>query len=64
MKKIFTLIIATLLICCLFVGCGGPSQYEQDLDSGMDKFSQGDYGSMSDGEKQAVSNFLEWESEQ
>lgn len=57
--------VAIFLILVLFVfpkACsGGNSQYDRDLDSGMDKMISGD--EMSDGERDAVNDFLEWQSE-
>lgn len=58
-------IIAVILIILVLFGllgsCGdGGSKYEDDLNSGWDKFSNGNYGDMSDDEKEAVNNFLEW----
>ena len=65
-KLIYGIIVILLLFA--FAGCigscGGSSQYEQDLDNGLNKFSQGDYDDMTDGEKEAVGNFLDWQSEQ
>lgn len=40
-------------------GCGSSS-YEDDLRSGFDKFGNGDFDDMTDSERKAVNDFLEW----
>ena len=47
------------VIMLLLTACG-ESQYDKDLNSGYSKFKNGDIGSMSDGERDAVNDFLEW----
>lgn len=57
------------LIIILMIGligsCGGESEssYERDVRSGFDKWSSGDYGSMTKSERKAVDNFLKWSNE-
>lgn len=60
---LLTLIIS---IVVLFGSCTSTSssRYEDNLDSGMDKFINGDYDSATDEEKDAVDGFLDWQSEQ
>ena len=62
-KKIFVLLSVVLVMSGVLCACGSSS-YEDDLNSGMDKMINGDSGSMSDGERNAVNGFLEWESKQ
>lgn len=57
---IFLLIIGLL---ALFGYCSGPTQYEKDYKNGIDKFNHGDFDSMTDGEKNAVDNYLKWSDE-
>ncbi len=57
---IFVIIIAVL---ALIGSCSGESQYDKDYKSGIDKFNHGDFGSMTDGEKNAVDNYLNWSDE-
>lgn len=64
MKK--KLLCATLIsVITLSMGCvdDGPSTYEKNLDSGMEKFTSGNYDSMTAAEKDAVDDFLEWQDE-
>lgn len=58
MKKI-AYVIMVFAIMLLLTACG-ESQYDKDLNSGFSKFKSGDIGSMSDGERDAVNDFLEW----
>ncbi len=53
--------IVIIVLVVLIGSCsGGGSSYERDARSGFDKWTSGDYDSMSDGERKAVNNFLEW----
>lgn len=67
MKK-KTIILGMMLLMtsgfCL-VGCGGSgsSTYEENSRNGIEKFSNGDFDSMTEEEKDAVDDFLEWQSE-
>lgn len=60
------LLIIIISIVALFWSCTSTSssRYEDNLDSGMDKFINGDYDSATDEEKDAVDGFLDWQSEQ
>lgn len=62
------LVLLTIIISivALFWSCtsSSSSRYEDNLDSGMDKFINGDYDSATDEEKDAVDDFLDWQSEQ
>lgn len=62
-KKIVVLLGVALAMCSMLCACGSSS-LEQDLDSGWDKVINGDTDSMTDGERNAVNGFLEWESKQ
>lgn len=59
-SKCLSLAFIVAMLCAMLTACDGGSKYEDDLNSGWDKFSNGDYGSMTDDEKEAVDNFLEW----
>lgn len=63
MKKKVIYLMLMLSMVTVLMGCGGSSTYENNLNSGMDKFTSGDYNDMSDDEKAAVNDFLEWQSE-
>lgn len=52
--------IAIVLLLCL---CGGKSDYEKNARSGFDKWSSGDYNSMTQDEKKAVNDYLKWSNE-
>ena len=55
-------IVAVLVVVFLLLGsCGGESQYEKDSRSGFNKWTSGDYDSMTNGEKDAVEDFLNWQ---
>ena len=56
MKKLLILltIIATLSLC----SCGGTSQYDKDLISGIQKMKSGE--KMTEGEKNATNDFLDY----
>ena len=57
-------IVIVLLVLSLLGSCGGgESDYEQDVRNGFEKWSSGDYDSMSDSEREAVNDFLEWSNE-
>lgn len=64
MKKRILVLLSIMLVMCSFLCACGSSSYEDDLDSGWDKVISGDTGSMTDGERNAVEGFLEWESKQ
>lgn len=59
-KKVIAIISLALL---MFVVACGDNSYENDVRSGFDKWSSGDYDSMTDGERKAVDDFLEWSNE-
>lgn len=64
MKKKVIYLMLVLSTVTVLMGCGGGSStYESNLNSGMEKFTSGDYNDMSEGEKEAVNDFLEWQSE-
>ena len=53
--------IVIIVLVVVIGSCrAGGSSYERDARSGFDKWTSGDYDSMSDGERKAVNNFLEW----
>lgn len=54
------IVVVVLLVALLGSCSGGTSDYENDLRSGWDKWSNGNYESMSDDEKGAVDDFLRW----
>lgn len=56
------IIFLVILLLFVFIGSCGDSEssYERDVRSGFDKWSSGDYNSMTKDEKEAVNNFLEW----
>ena len=56
-------ILVIIIVVVLLGSCGGESQYEKDSRSGFDKWTSGDFDSMTDGEKKAVNDFLEWANE-
>ena len=60
-----SILVIALCIMGLLGSCGEdrPSTYEKNLDSGWGKWSTGDYGSMTDDEKDAVEDFLNWADE-
>lgn len=71
--KLFLVFFIPILICSfggiamLLNGTSSSTKhkdYEDNLDSGMDKFINGDYDSATDEEKDAVDDFLDWQSEQ
>ena len=57
MKKMILLltVIATLSLC----SCGGTSQYDKDLNYGIQKMKSG--GKMTEGERKATNDFLEYQ---
>ena len=57
MKQLLILltIIATLSLC----SCGGTSQYDKDLNSGIQKMKSGE--KMTEGEKNATNDFLDYQ---
>ena len=57
-KKLTTILII-LTFAVLMTACGTSSS-EKDLRSGFDKWSNGDYNSMTNSEKRLVNDFLEW----
>ena len=60
------LVAIILIVMALLGSCTGddePSTYEKNLNSGWEKWSTGDYGSMNDDEREAVDNFLKWADE-
>lgn len=65
MNKQRRLIIVLMIVVFLAIlgSCSGESQYDKDYKSGIDKFNHGDFGSMTDGEKNAVDNYLKWSEE-
>ena len=62
MKKFVLLLSAFSLLTLMLTGCT-ETQYEKDSKSGFEKFSSGDVDSMTDGEREAVNDFLEWANE-
>lgn len=57
----WAVVIIIIALLALIGSCsGGESSYERDARSGFDKWTSGDYDSMSDGERKAVNDFLEW----
>lgn len=66
--KIILVIIGVLFIFSLFGSCsdscssGGRSKYEEDLDSGLDKFYRGE--KMNEDEYKAVKDYNEWQNKQ
>lgn len=59
MKKI-AYVIMVFVIMLLLTGLPENLNTTKDLNSGYSKFKNGDIGSMSDGERDAVNDFLEW----
>ena len=57
-------VLLLLVLCALTSSNFSSPSYEDNLDSGMDKFTNGDYDSATDEEKDAVDDFLDWQSEQ
>ena len=60
MKKvcIAILLISSLMLC----SCGGKSKYDRDLESGINKMKSGQ--KMTESEKKATNDFLDWQSKQ
>lgn len=56
---LLTFAILTITMC----GCGGESSYEKNARSGFNKWSNGDFDSMTYDEKKAVNDFLKWSNE-
>lgn len=50
--------IIIVILILLISSCGEDEP--SNLETGWDKWSHGDYDSMSDGEKDAVQDFLNW----
>lgn len=64
MKKKFVLLLSAFtLFTLMLTGCT-ETQYEKDSNSGFEKFSNGDFDSMTDREREAVNDFLEWQAKQ
>ena len=63
MRKKLLVVFSAVLVILSLCACGS-SQYDRDLDSGLDKFTSGNGGSMSKSEKRAVNDFLEWQAKQ
>ena len=57
MAKVFLLFCVVVIISGLLVLCGGPSQYESDYDSMLNKT----YDQMTDSEKSIFEDKLDWE---
>jgi len=64
-KWITIMVIVAIILILGACGnaCSAESDYERDMRSGFDKWTSGDYGSMSGSEKDAVNDFLEWSNE-
>lgn len=58
-NKSFITLLLIFLLSLLLCSCGTSSS-ERDLRSGFDKWSSGDYDSMTNSEKRLVNDFLEW----
>jgi len=58
--KLALLLSALVLLLFVLTGCA-ETQYEKDSKSGFKKFSSGQFSSMTEGEKKAVNDFLEWQ---
>lgn len=57
-KTLFTILLLGTMIFAL-TGCG-ESDYEKASRSGFEKFTNGDFDDMTDLEREAVNDFLEW----
>ena len=58
-SQIFITLLLVLSLSLLLCSCG-ESSAERDMRSGFDKWSSGDFDSMTDSERRAVNDFLEW----
>lgn len=56
-QKLFLLMVAVMLLLSL---CGCTDSYEKTAESAYDKFSSGDFDSMTDAEKAHIDGFLDW----
>ena len=61
MKKIVLFVVAVFL-CLTVCSCGGKSKYDRDLESGVNKMKSGER--MTESEKKATNDFLDWQSKQ
>ena len=55
----FVLII--YMVCCGGGCSSGKSQYDRDLENGIDKLYNGRINEMTEGERQAANDFIEWQ---
>ena len=61
------IIMIGLALIINFVCCGGgctgsyKSQYDRDLENGIDKLYNGRYNEMTEGERRAANDFIEWQ---
>lgn len=60
--------VITIFIVFMLLGLMGScsdseSSYERDFNSGYDKWTSGEFDSMTDSEKRAVEDFIEWSNE-
>lgn len=58
-SKIFITLLLILSLSLLMCSCGESSS-ERDMRSGFNKWSSGDFDSMTDSERRLVNDFLEW----
>ena len=62
---VFLLIIGLVVYMCCCGGCDtGPSQYDRDLENGINKVVNGRSSELTQGERQAANDFFEWQSKQ
>ena len=61
-KRVLKMLLSGIMLVCFLSGCGGETQYDRDYKSGMEKYRSGQ--KMTEGEANAVKNFLDWKSKQ
>lgn len=64
LKKVITLIVSILLILSCVACSSSNSRYDRNVENGVHKAINGQYGDMTDDEKKAANDFFEWQKEQ